>query len=87
LNDQFAIADSDTMNIYSSTFLNIRHHYIAGTILCGHEMLQAQLDKFNIPVVKIDINHPFEDGKFNRGKHSLIRDDMDQWVDTKIWGY
>jgi hypothetical protein len=50
-------------------------------------MLQAQLDKFNIPVVKIDINHPFEDGKFNRGKHSLIRDDMNQWVDTKIWGY
>lgn len=87
MNDQFAIADSDTMNIYSSTFLNIRHHYNTGTILCGHKMLQAQLDKFNIHVVKIDMNHPFEDGKFNRGKHSLIRDDMHQWVDTKIWGY
>jgi hypothetical protein len=87
LNDQFAIADPDTMNIYSSTFLNIRRHYTSGVLLCGHEMIQAQLNKFNIPVVKIDINHPFEDGKFNRGKHSLIRDDMNLWVDTKIWGY
>lgn len=87
LNDQFAIADPDTMNIYSSTFLNMRLHYQSGIPLCGHEMLQEQLTKFNIPVIKIDINHPFEDGKFNRGRHSLIRDDMDEWVDTKIWGY
>lgn len=87
LNDQFAIADSDTMNIYSSTFLYLRRLYDSGVPLCGHEMLQEQLTRFNVPVVKIDINHPFEDGKFNRGRHSLIRDDMDQWVDTKIWGY
>lgn len=87
LNDQFAIADPDTMNIYSSTFLYLRRLYDSGVPLCGHEMLHEQLTRFNVPVVKIDINHPFEDGKFNRGRHSLIRDDMDQWVDTKIWGY
>ena len=21
------------------------------------------------------------------GKHSLVREDMDRWVDIKIWGY
>lgn len=87
LNDQFAIADSDTMNCYASTFLFLEKHYRNGTVLCGHEMLQAQLNKFSIPVEKIDLNHPFVDGRFNRGRHSLIREDMSEWVDIKIWGY
>ena len=87
LNDQFAIADSESMNVYSSTFLFLRWHHARGTELCGHAMLQAQLNHFNIPVERIDIDHPFTDGKFNIGKHSLIRDDMDKWVDIKIWGY
>ena len=87
LNDQFAIADPDTMAIYSSTFLFLRWHSIRGVALCGHAMLEAQLQHFNVPVERIDIDHPFTDGKFNIGKHSLIRDDMDKWVDTKIWGY
>ncbi len=86
-NDQFAIADSDTMNIYSSTYLFLRYHYDRGVPLCGHSMLEAQLKLFNIPVERIDINHPFQDGKFNIGRHSLVRSDMDKWVDIKIWGY
>lgn len=87
LNDQFAIADPDTMSIYSSTFLFLRWHASRGVPLCGHSMLEAQLNHFGIPVERIDIDHPFVDGKFNRGRHSLIREDMDKWVDTKIWGY
>lgn len=87
LNDQFAIADSDTMNIYASTFLFLKHHYQKGVVLCGHEMLQSQLDKFSVTVEKLDLNHPFLDGEFNRGRHSLIREDMSNWVDVKIWGY
>jgi hypothetical protein len=84
LNDQFAIADPDTMNVYASTFLNLRRLDVP---LCGHEMLQEQLTRNSIPVERIDINHPFTDGKFNIGKHSLVREDMDKWVDIKIWGY
>jgi hypothetical protein len=84
LNDQFAIADPDTMNVYASTFLNLRR---LGVPLCGHEMLQEQLTRNSIPVERIDIDHPFTDGKFNIGKHSLVREDMDKWVDIKIWGY
>ena len=87
LNDQFAIADSDTMSVYSSTFLFLRWHATRGVSLCGHAMLEAQLQHFGIPVERIDIDHPFVDGKFNIGRHSLIRDDMSNWVDTKIWGY
>lgn len=87
LNDQFAIADPHTMNLYASTFLNLRWLASRGTPLCGHAMLEANLNHFGIPVERIDIDHPFVDGRFNRGRHSLIRDDMDQWVDTKIWGY
>jgi hypothetical protein len=87
LNDQFAIADPDTMNIYASTFLHLRKLYDSGVSLCGHEMLQEQLLRNSIPVERIDINHPFVDGRFNIGNHSLVRDDMDDWVDTKIWGY
>lgn len=87
LNDQFAIADPETMNIYSSTYLFLRYHHSKGTPLCGHSMLESQLKMFDIPVERIDINHPFQDGKYNIGKHSLIRNDMDKWVDPKIWGY
>lgn len=87
LNDQFAIADPDTMNLYASTFLNLRWLSAKGVPLCGHSMLEANLNHFNVPFSRIDIDHPFFDGRFNRGRHSLIRDDMDQWVDTKIWGY
>lgn len=88
LNDQFAIGDSESMNIYSSTFLFLRWYYNNfKTELCGHAMLEQQLKHFNIPVERIDLNHPFTDGKFNIGKHSIIRDDMDKWVDIKIWGY
>ncbi len=87
LNDQFAIADPDTMNVYASTFLNLRQLYNSGVPLCGHEMLQEQLTRNNVPVERIDIDHPFTDGKFNIGRHSLIREDIDKFVDIKIWGY
>ena len=50
-------------------------------------MLEANLDLFKIPVNRIELNHPFVDGKFNIGRHSLVREDMSKWVDTKIWGY
>jgi hypothetical protein len=86
-NDQFAIADPETMKIYSSTFLFLRYHYNRAVELCGHTMLEAQMQMFKIPYERIDINHPFENGKYNIGRHSIIRDDMDKWVDTKIWGY
>jgi hypothetical protein len=87
LNDQFAIADSDTMNVYASTFLYLQKLYNSGVPLCGHEMLQEQLTRNSTPVERIDLDHPFVDGDFNRGRHSLIREDMSKWVDIKIWGY
>ena len=86
-NDQFAITDSETMSIYSSTFLFLQYHYNNGTPLCGHLMFEKQLEMFKIPFERIDIDHPFEDGKYNIGRHSLIRNDMSKWVDPKLWGY
>ena len=55
LNDQFAIADPETMKIYSSSYLFLRYHYHKGISLCGHSMLEAQLKMFDIPVERIDI--------------------------------
>ena len=86
-NDQFAIADPETMKIYSSTYLFLRQHYNRAVELCGHSMLEAQMQLFKVQFERIDINHPFVDGKYNIGRHSIIRDDMDKWVDPKIWGY
>jgi hypothetical protein len=87
LNDQFAVSDPETMNYYASTFLNLRKHYNDGVPLCGHSMLEANLNLYNVKVNRLELNHPFSDGKYNIGRHSLIRDDMNQWVDDKIWGY
>lgn len=87
LNDQFAIADTSTMNVYASTFLFLRRLHDSGVPLCGHEMLQEHLTRNGIIIKKIDIDHPFVDGLYNRGRHSIVRDDMHKWVDPKIWGY
>jgi hypothetical protein len=87
LNDQFAIADPSTMNVYASTYTFLRRLYDSGVPLCGHEMLQEHLTRNGVRIEKIDINHPFEDGLYNRGRHSIVRDDMHKWVDPKIWGY
>ena len=87
LNDQFAIGSSANMDTYSSTYLNLRSLYNKGYKLCGHDMLAGTRDLFGLNFQMIDFNHPFVDGNYNRGRHSIIRDDMHEWVDVKIWGY
>lgn len=86
-NDQFAVASVDNMNCYASTFLTMSRLYQRGVPLCGHRLLENNLHINNIKYSQLDVNHPFVDGKFNIGRHSIIRDDMTQWVDPKIWGY
>lgn len=87
LNDQFAISDPNTMNLYASTLLNVGKLSKFGIPLCGHQMICNNLILNNVKIEHMDVNHPFVDGKYNIGKHSIIRDDMSQWIDPKIWGY
>lgn len=86
-NDQFAVSSADSMNCYSSTFLHIGKMNKIGVPLCGHQMIQHNLTNHNTEFDRMDVDHPFVDGKYNMGKHSIIRDDMSQWIDPKIWGY
>lgn len=86
-NDQFAIASPNLMNVYASTFLNAQVLYEDGVDFCAHSLLEEMMKRFNINCVRLDLDHPFVDGRFNIGRHSLIRDDMENWVDIKTWGY
>lgn len=86
-NDQFAISSPEIMDLYSSTYLTANHLYQTGTELCAHALLEKMMDSFSVPVERIDLDHPFIDGMFNKGRHSLIREDMQNWVDIKTWGY
>lgn len=86
-NDQFAVSNPDNMNAYASTLLNVNKLYNFGVPLCGHRMLLNNLISNSVKMEHLEVNHPFVDGKYNIGKHSIIRDDMSQWVDPKIWGY
>lgn len=81
-NDQFAIGDSDIMNKYMSTYLNIERYYNSGIQMIGEEMLRANLLENNLKksIVYIDMPPPFPPGPRNGTPHFLIRDDVEEWT-------
>jgi len=82
-NDQFAFSSQENMIKYMSTFKYIDEYYDNGTIYIGENMVQANLRKHGLcgeNLVYVNMNNPFPAGKYNGGWHSLIRDDMNQWV-------
>lgn len=83
-NDQFAIGDSDTMNKYMSTYLNMDRYYNMGFQMIGEEMLRANLLDHSLKnsIVYIDMPPPFPPGPHNGTPHFLIRDDYDKWTDS-----
>lgn len=82
-NDQFAFSSQENMLKYMSTFKYIDEYYDNGTVYIGENMVQANLRKHGLcgeNLVYVNMNNPFPAGKYNGGWHSLIRDDMNQWV-------
>ena len=84
-NDQFAIGDSDVMNKYMSTYLNMERYYNAGVEMIGEEMLRANLVEnglVNRNLSYLDMPEPFPPGPHNGTPHFLIRDDYDKWTNS-----
>lgn len=82
-NDQFAFGSQINMSKYMNTCNNIDEFYDAGTVYIGENMMQANLRKYGLcgdNLVYVNMNNPFPPGQYNGTWHSLIRDDMNQWV-------
>lgn len=81
-NDQFAIGDSNIMNVYMSTYLNMEKYYNSGHQMIGEEMLRANLIENDLQkkITYIDMPAPFPPGPHNGTPHFLIRDDYEQWT-------
>ncbi len=82
-NDQIAFSSQSNMEKYMSTCQYIDEYYNAGTVYIGENMMQANLRKHGLcgdNLVYVNMNNPFPPGKYNGTWHSLIRDDMSQWV-------
>jgi hypothetical protein len=82
-NDQFAIADSHTMNKYMSTFNLMNMFYDQGTPMIGEEMLRANIVYHNLreKIKYLQMERPFPPGPKNGTPHFLIRDDIDKWTE------
>jgi hypothetical protein len=84
--DMFAFGSSKVMNLYSNTFSNIEYFYDRGITMNGEHMLSANLQVYNLVgpnLVYVDMNNPFPPGKYNGNRHSIIRDDFQQWNDLR----
>jgi hypothetical protein len=84
VHDQFAIMNANHMNTYSNVYENIDSYHDDGCVINGEDLLIWHLNKNNLlgkdKIEYIDINPPFLHGKYNWGRHSLIRDDMETWI-------
>ena len=81
-NDQFAVGDSATMNIYMSTYLGLDRYNKDGVQMVGEEMLRANILEHGLRenVHYLNLPEPFPPGWLNGTPHFLIRDDFEQWT-------
>lgn len=83
VHDQFVIATSNNMNIYSDVYDNIEKYHTEGCVINGEDLLIYHLQKNNClgknKIEYVNLHPPFINGAYNCGKHSLIRDDMEMW--------
>lgn len=82
-NDQFAFGSQETMEKYMSTFENLDKYYNEGAQFNGEDLMRANLHEHNLHgdnLVYVNMHNPFPPGQYNGTWHSLIRDDMKQWV-------
>ena len=82
-NDQFAFSSQENMMKYMSVFPNAEEYYNAGHPYIGEDLVHAHIKKHGLcgeNLIYVDMNNPFPPGNYNCTWHSLIRDDMNQWV-------
>lgn len=84
VHDQFVVAQSNNMDEYCSLYDNIDCYHKEGCVVNGEDLLEWHLRKKGLVgnniVSYLDLKPPFMHGRYNWGKHSLIRDDMERWT-------
>lgn len=82
-NDQFAMGDSCSMDLYGMTFLYLDRAFNDYSCpVSGEDLLSVNLQLNGLVrerMIYIDMNNPFPPGQYNITPHSLIRDDFSKW--------
>ena len=82
-NDQFAFSSSENMDKYADAYNNIDNFYNSGVQYMMEDFMSANWKLHNLVgenLLYCDINHPFPPGEYNGTWHSLLREDMQEWL-------
>ena len=82
-NDQFAFSSSENMDKYADVFMNYDEFYKDGVQFMMEDFMSANWKLNGLTgdnLVYCDINHPFPPGEYNGTWHSLLREDMEEWL-------
>jgi hypothetical protein len=83
VHDQFVVTQPLGMDVYSTVYKNIDQYHDEGCVVNGENLLEWHLRKNGLlagVVDYLDLNPPFLHGRFNCGRHSLIRDDIERSI-------
>ena len=82
-NDQFAFSSSENMDKYADAYNHIDEFYNSGVQYMMEDFMSANWKRNNLVgenLVYCDVNHPFPPGEYNGTWHSLLREDMEEWL-------
>ena len=82
-NDQFAFSSSENMDKYSYAYQHYDEFYNNGVQFMMEDFMSANWKRYGLVgenLVYCDVNHPFSPGEYNGTWHSLLREDMEEWL-------
>jgi len=82
-NDQFAFSSSNNMDKYADAYNHIDKFYDSGVQYMMEDFMSANWKRNDLVgnnLVYCDVNHPFPPGPYNGTWHSLLREDMEEWL-------
>ena len=81
--DQFAFSSSENMDKYADAYNHIDTFYDSGVQYMMEDFMSANWKRNGLVgnnLVYCDVNHPFPPGTYNGTWHSLLREDMEEWL-------
>jgi hypothetical protein len=82
-NDQFAFSSSENMDKYADAYNHIDEFYNSGVQYMMEDFMSANWKRNGLVgenLVYCDVSHPFPPGPYNGTWHSLLREDMEEWL-------
>ena len=82
-NDQFAFSSSENMDKYSYAYQHYDEFYKQGVQFMMEDFMSANWKLQGLTgenLIYFDVNHPFSPGEYNGTWHSLLRNDMEEWI-------